>query len=77
MLVFYKYGDFRQGLKELITEYTTIAKNLLNSGTENPEIDEETREYFKNKSREFTKLIQKKLPKRYRIIPDAEWVNFL
>ena len=73
-----KYGKLEvPGLKELITEYTTLAKNILNSGTENPEMDEETRKYFKKKSREFTKLIQRKLPKRYRIIPDAEWDNFL
>ncbi len=54
-------------MKELITEYTTLQENVLNSGTDNPYMDEETRQYFKTKSREITELIQQKLPKRENI----------
>ena len=75
--IYKKYGKLEvPGLKELITEYTTLAKNILNSGTDNPNMDEETRKYFKDKSRELTKLIQKKLPKNFRIIPDNNWDSF-
>lgn len=78
--VFIKYKNYGKlevpGMKELITEYSTLEKNILNSGTDNPNMDEETRKYFKDKSRELTKLIQKKLPKNFRIIPDNNWDSF-
>lgn len=78
--VFIKYKNYGKlevpGMKELITEYSTLEKNILNSGTDNPDIDEETRKYFKDKSRELTKLIQKKLPKNFKIIPDNNWDSF-
>ena len=79
--VFIKYKNYGKlivpGMKELITEYTSLQKNVLNSGTDNPYMDEETRQYFKTKSREITNLIQQKLPKRYRVIPDDYWESFL
>ena len=79
--VFIKYKNYGKlivpGMKEFIIEYTNLQENVLNSGTDNPYMDEETRQYFKTKNREITELIQQKLPKRYRVIPDDYWESFL
>ena len=77
MLVFTASSFRNTAIEQFKTEYKTLQENVLNSGTDNPYMDEETRQYFKTKSREITELIQQKLPKRYRVIPDDYWESFL
>ncbi len=79
--VYIKYKNYGKlevpGLKELLTEYDVLKRNVLESGTDNPHMDKQTQQYFKTRSREITNILQKKLPKRFRIYPDLEWEDFL